>query len=470
MHISLIFFLDFSLSLFVPMEALLASPEALLDGLQDTIVLCVVAIAVPVAAFIAVRIGDSSWRMRRVQWARAALGGAKARPAPHHGHHRPHAPPRDVGEAAQHTQRSQQGSALPVRAAAKLQPVASQGTAVAAVPAVVAASPQPVKVKEEAVVSNTSAARATAAPPAEPKGTTPPRQQPQQQARPLPDDVDALLDRAFDEVDADDDILSSALVEATLGATAAAPPTAAAARAAQPAAASSTCAAAAAKGATPAPSPPPAPVPRGMPVRHAWFQTATALGFTFDVRARTAGQVRAECASDRGLEVRIAMDGGREFVHDVDDLFGAVDPKSVAVAVRDAEVQVSVRKRAAGQWPSLERSTGGAYATPSRPVPAGFTEGRATPTTTATAAKSTAPVVRPAAAASTSPVAPPKAATFGATSAKPPAPSAPKVAAAPAARYSDPDALLDAAFDEVDDADALLRDALLDVAAGRSSS
>jgi suppressor of G2 allele of SKP1 len=102
----------------------------------------------------------------------------------------------------------------------------------------------------------------------------------------------------------------------------------------------------------------PAPKPKAAPaVRHEWFQTATTLSFTFYVKNRTKEQVEVT-VEERSLAVAITLDDSTEFQVNFEPLFGAVDASDFAVSIRAPKVEITLKKKAALQWPGLELAEG----------------------------------------------------------------------------------------------------------------
>jgi suppressor of G2 allele of SKP1 len=113
-------------------------------------------------------------------------------------------------------------------------------------------------------------------------------------------------------------------------------------------------AAPAAAAAAPAPAAAaPAPKPQTS-CRHEWFQTPTAVTYSFYVKNRTKDMVTV-ATEKRSFEITIKLDNDKEFQLTNEPLFGEIDPRKTEVSVKQPKVEVVLHKVIQGMhWSAIE--------------------------------------------------------------------------------------------------------------------
>ncbi|CAJ16531.1 Suppressor of G2 allele of SKP1, putative [Trypanosoma equiperdum] len=89
-------------------------------------------------------------------------------------------------------------------------------------------------------------------------------------------------------------------------------------------------------------------------VRCEWFQTPSQVTFTFYVKERQRGDVRAD-VTEQSLTVSIRLDpSGREYQYNVERFYAPLAEASATINISGMKVEVQVRKAVEQQWPTLE--------------------------------------------------------------------------------------------------------------------
>lgn len=111
------------------------------------------------------------------------------------------------------------------------------------------------------------------------------------------------------------------------------------------------------KSTAPVPTPTPAAAKPKPGVRHDWFQTLTTITLNFFVKNRKDSDVKVN-VQDKAFDIDIQLEGGSTFTYNFDPLFGEVDASSVKVDVRVPKIEVTLTKKKATQWATLEAPEG----------------------------------------------------------------------------------------------------------------
>lgn len=84
-----------------------------------------------------------------------------------------------------------------------------------------------------------------------------------------------------------------------------------------------------------------------------WYQTADAINFTFYAKERRESDVIVQTTA-KSFDVSIKLnDDGRSYQYSIDPLYAELTAAPATVQVRPMKVEISVKKAAPYQWPTL---------------------------------------------------------------------------------------------------------------------